>query len=164
MQHLQWKDAVSEFPVSPGSAEALARWGGKIKYSLIAYFLDNIFAKNCHNRTVYVKIIASQRWDVIFETQCSFRYEGFAAKKFKRTLNCLQKKTQMEEKLTQIRWILCEMKTTVMNSRVGPNSPASQVSLDRHCVAHLQRLQSAQDIDVPSCTSNWVNVPSCTSN
>ena len=64
----------------------------------------------------------------------------------------------MEEKLMQIRWILCEMKTTVMNSRVGPNSPASQVSLGPHCVAHLQRLQSAQDIDVPSCTSDLLNV------
>jgi len=40
-----------------------------MKYILIAYFLRNICAKNCCNRTVYVKIIASQRWDV-FETQC----------------------------------------------------------------------------------------------
>ena len=35
-----------------------------MKYILIAYFLSNIFAKNCRNRTMYVKIIASQRWDV----------------------------------------------------------------------------------------------------
>jgi len=48
------------FPVSPGSAEALVSWGGKIKHILIAYFLGNIFAKNCRNRTVYVQIIASQ--------------------------------------------------------------------------------------------------------
>ena len=27
----KWKDAISGFPVSPGSAEALGRWGGKIK-------------------------------------------------------------------------------------------------------------------------------------
>jgi len=47
------------FPVSPGSAEALVRWGGKIKYILIAYFFRNICVKNYHNRTVYVKIIAS---------------------------------------------------------------------------------------------------------
>jgi len=52
-------DAISGFPVSPGSAEALVRCGGKIKYILIAYFLGNICAKNCRNRTVYVKIIAS---------------------------------------------------------------------------------------------------------
>ena len=47
------------FPVSPGTAEALVRCGGKIKYILIAYFFGNIYAKNCRNRTVYVKIIAS---------------------------------------------------------------------------------------------------------
>ena len=56
------------FPVSAGSAEALVRWGEKIKYILIAYFLGNIFAKNCRNRTVYVKIVASQRWDVFWDT------------------------------------------------------------------------------------------------
>ena len=53
------KDAISGFPVSIGSAEALVRCGGKIKYILIAYFLGNICAKNCRNRTAYVKIIAS---------------------------------------------------------------------------------------------------------
>jgi len=31
---------------------------------LIAYFLANLCAKNCRNRAVYVKIIASQMWDV----------------------------------------------------------------------------------------------------
>ena len=46
------------FPVSPGNAEALARWGGKIKYALIAHFLGNIFANNCCNRTLYVQITA----------------------------------------------------------------------------------------------------------
>jgi len=55
----KWKDAISGFTVSPGSAEALVRWGGKIKYILIAYFVCNIRAKNCRNRTVYVKSIAS---------------------------------------------------------------------------------------------------------
>jgi len=34
----KWKHAVSWFPVSPDSAEALVTWGGKIKYLLIAYF------------------------------------------------------------------------------------------------------------------------------
>ena len=48
----KWKDAFSGLPVSPGSA----------------YFLGNIFAKNCCDRTVYVKIIASQRWDVFWDT------------------------------------------------------------------------------------------------
>ena len=58
MQHLS-ENAISGFPVSPGSTEALVRCGGKIKYILIAYFLGNIYAKNCRNRTVYVKLIAS---------------------------------------------------------------------------------------------------------
>ena len=54
------KGSISGFPVSIGSAEALVRCGGKVKYVLIAYVLSNFFAKNCCNRTVYVKIIASQ--------------------------------------------------------------------------------------------------------
>ena len=66
----KWKDAISGFPVSPGSAEALVRSGGKIKYILIACFLGNICAKNCRNRTVYVKITASCKagtffWDTV---------------------------------------------------------------------------------------------------
>jgi len=48
----KWKDAISGFPVSPGSAEALVRCGGKVKYILIAYFLRNICAKNCRDQTV----------------------------------------------------------------------------------------------------------------
>jgi len=66
----KWKDAISGFPVSPGSAEALVRCGGKIKYILIVYFLDNIYAKNCRNWTVYVKIIASCKGGTFFETEC----------------------------------------------------------------------------------------------
>jgi len=54
----KWKDAIPGFP---GSAEALVKSGGKIKYIC---FLGNIFAKNCWTQTVYVNIIASQRWDV----------------------------------------------------------------------------------------------------
>ena len=56
---------------SPGSAEALVRCGGKIKYILIAYFLGNICAKNCRNWTVHVKIITSCKggtffWDTVY--------------------------------------------------------------------------------------------------
>jgi len=58
------------------SAETLVRCGGKIKYILIAYFLGNICAKNCRNRTVYVKIIASCKGGTFFETQCSVSYCG----------------------------------------------------------------------------------------
>jgi len=41
----EWKDTISGFPVSPSSAEALVRWGGKMNYFLIAYFLRNTYAK-----------------------------------------------------------------------------------------------------------------------
>ena len=43
------------------------RWENTV---LIADFLGNICANIYRHRTVYVKIIASQRWDV-FETQCN---------------------------------------------------------------------------------------------
>jgi len=68
----KWKDAIYGFHVSPGSAEALVRCAGKIKikYILIACFLGNICAKNCRNRAVYVKIIASCKGGTFFETQC----------------------------------------------------------------------------------------------
>jgi len=63
--HAQCTSALSsEFPLSQGNAEELDRWGGKTKHRLISYFRSNISAKNYQNRIVYVKIIASQRWDV----------------------------------------------------------------------------------------------------
>jgi len=37
---------------------------------MIFYFLSNTSAKNYHNRIAYVKIIASQMWDV-FKTRCN---------------------------------------------------------------------------------------------
>ena len=49
----KWKDAISGFPVSPISAEAIVRCGGKKSKFLIAYFLGNIYAKNCRNWTVH---------------------------------------------------------------------------------------------------------------
>jgi len=66
----KWKDIISGFPVSPGSTEALVRWGGKIKYTVCFGCLlsRQHVAKNCCNRTVYVKIIASQRCDVFSDT------------------------------------------------------------------------------------------------
>jgi len=60
----KWKDVISGFPVSRGSAEPPDRWGGKAKHRLIWYFLINTSAKNFHNQIMYVKIIESQRWDV----------------------------------------------------------------------------------------------------
>jgi len=47
--------------IFPGSAEALVRWGEKIKYLLIAYLLSNICAKNYQNRFTYVGVIGF-RW------------------------------------------------------------------------------------------------------
>jgi len=64
----KWKDAISGFSVSQGSAETIDRWGGKTKHRLISYFLSNTSAKNYRNRIMYVKIIASQRWDVFWDT------------------------------------------------------------------------------------------------
>jgi len=56
------------FTVKGGLAVALVRWGGKIKYTLTAYFHSNIYATNYRNRTTSVKIIASQRWDVFWDS------------------------------------------------------------------------------------------------
>jgi len=56
----------SGFPLSQGNAEVLDRWGGKTKHHLISCFLSNTSAKNYRNRIVYVKIIASRRWDVFW--------------------------------------------------------------------------------------------------
>jgi len=63
----KWTDAISEFRVSPGSADALVRWGGKIKF-LIAYFLSNICTKNYQHRFMYVRVIARQSSDIIGDT------------------------------------------------------------------------------------------------
>jgi len=51
MQHLSEKTQFPGFlfPQVVQTAEALVRCGGKIEYILIAYFLGNIYAKNCHN-------------------------------------------------------------------------------------------------------------------
>jgi len=74
----KWKDAISGSPVSPGSTKALVRWSEKIKYILIPYFLSNIYAKNCRNRTVYVKIIANCKGGTFFETQCIYVFGTLA--------------------------------------------------------------------------------------
>jgi len=55
------------FPVLPGSAEAHVIWGGIVKRLLIAYFIDNIFAKKYHNPFMCVKVIASHTWDVFLK-------------------------------------------------------------------------------------------------
>jgi len=70
VMHAQSISALSSgFPLLQSNAESLDRWGGKTKHHLFPYFLSNTSAKNYRYRIVYVKTVASQRWDV-FETQC----------------------------------------------------------------------------------------------
>jgi len=52
------------FRVLPGSAKAQVTSGGIVKRLLIAYFIGKIFAKKYQNPFMFVKVIASQRWDV----------------------------------------------------------------------------------------------------
>jgi len=69
-QHSAFKQKTQFSACFPCSAEALVRWGGKIKCYLIAYFLGNISAKNCQNRSMFVEVIASQSsvvfWDTVY--------------------------------------------------------------------------------------------------
>jgi len=50
MQEFKQKGAISGFPIFSGSAEALVRWGWKVKHLLIAYFRNSIASKNCQNQ------------------------------------------------------------------------------------------------------------------
>jgi len=54
----------SGFSTLQGNAESLDRWCGKTKPHPIFYFVSNTSSKNYRNRIMYVKIIASRRWDV----------------------------------------------------------------------------------------------------
>jgi len=56
------------FPVLTGSAEAQVIWGGIVKHLLIVYFIGNISAKKYPNPFMCIKVIASQRWDVFWDT------------------------------------------------------------------------------------------------
>jgi len=56
------------FCILPGSAETQVIWGGTVKCLLIAYFIGNIYAKKCQNPFMCVKVTASQRWDVFWDT------------------------------------------------------------------------------------------------
>jgi len=63
--HAHCTSALSSgLPVLQDNAEVLDRLGGKTKHHLSSYFLSNTSAKNYCNWFVYVKIIASQRWNV----------------------------------------------------------------------------------------------------
>jgi len=54
--------------VLTGSAEAQVISGGIVKHLLIAYFIGNICAKKYQNPFMCVKVIASQRWDIFWDT------------------------------------------------------------------------------------------------
>jgi len=64
---LKWKEAVSVFAVSQGSAEPLDRWCWKTNHRLISYFLSNTSAENYLNRIMYDNIITSQTRDVFWD-------------------------------------------------------------------------------------------------
>jgi len=63
-----WKMWFLCFPIFPGSAEAQVIWSGKVKRLLIAYFIGNISAKKYQNPFMCVKVTASQRWHVFWDT------------------------------------------------------------------------------------------------
>jgi len=59
----EWKMCFLCFPLLPGNAETQVIWGGILKHLLIAYYIGNISAKKYQNPFMYVKVIASHRWD-----------------------------------------------------------------------------------------------------
>ena len=61
------------FLILTGSVEAQVIWGGIVRRLLIAYFIGNISAKKYQNPFMCVKVIASQRWDVFWDTVYSSR-------------------------------------------------------------------------------------------
>jgi len=60
----KWKDAIFGLPVSPGSAEAQVNVRWEVTFWLPT-FLVALSPKNYRNRAMYVKIIATQRLDVL---------------------------------------------------------------------------------------------------
>jgi len=94
--HAQCTSALSSgFPISQGNTEVLDRWDGKTKHHLISNFLSSTSAKNCHNWILYVKIIASQRWNVFWDTVyicrmtwVSFRWLFICVPKWHRVSRC----------------------------------------------------------------------------
>jgi len=62
--HAQSNSALSSgYPLLQSNDEALDRWGWNTNDRLISNYLSDTSAKHYRNRIVYVKIIASQRWD-----------------------------------------------------------------------------------------------------
>jgi len=72
----KWKIWFSCFPVLPSSAEAQVIWGGMLKH-LLTFWLPTLsvtFLPKNINLFMCVKVIASNRWDVFFETKCIYSY------------------------------------------------------------------------------------------
>ena len=67
----KWKDGISRFPVSSGSAETLVRISGKLKHLLISCFLSNTSTANWQNGFMYVKVIGSRNCELLRHTVCS---------------------------------------------------------------------------------------------
>jgi len=69
------ENVISCFLVLPGSAKAHVTWCGIV---MIAYFISNISAKKCQNPFMCVKVTASQRcsifWDTVHLCVGSFKY------------------------------------------------------------------------------------------
>jgi len=64
----QWRENMqfSCFHVFQVTQLALVTLGGKINVPLIAYHISNISAKSCQTPLVFVEVIASQRYDILF--------------------------------------------------------------------------------------------------
>jgi len=61
-----------------GSAEALVRCGLKLLHLLIAYFLDNMCAKQYENPTMLSRVTAKNVGDVFFETHVYLKTKNYA--------------------------------------------------------------------------------------
>jgi len=60
-------NAIFVFPILPGNAKIHVTWGGIVKRLLIAYSISSISVKNIKISS-RVKVIASQTWDVFWDT------------------------------------------------------------------------------------------------
>ena len=65
---IEWKMWFSCLPILTGSAEGQVILGGIAKRLLIAYIIGNISAKKYQNPFTCIRVIASQRWDVFWDT------------------------------------------------------------------------------------------------
>jgi len=82
------KKCFSCFPILTVSAKAQVIWGGMIKRLLIGYFIGNISAEKYQNPFTCIKIIASQRWDVFWDTVYDRVRLVLSTKNFDDTCHC----------------------------------------------------------------------------